>query len=186
MAVIARSHGVRVEVARFEEWEPAGRRFDLVVSGQAWHWVDPSIGPEKAADVLEPGGRLAVFWNRPRLQPGVRSHIADAYERIAPMLTVSSAVLGTVGAGRTQRDIAAIERSNRYETVKDFAFASDVTYSRDSYLDQLQTHSDHIQLPRAQLDQLLEAVGSIIDESGDHIIVRYETVLIEATRHQGG
>ena len=28
MADVARSHGLTVEVARVEEWEPAGRRFD--------------------------------------------------------------------------------------------------------------------------------------------------------------
>ena len=30
--------------------------FDLVVSASAWHWVDPEIGPAKAARVLRPGG----------------------------------------------------------------------------------------------------------------------------------
>lgn len=41
MAVVARRHGPDVEIARFEEWDPAGRTFDLVTSGQAWHWIDP-------------------------------------------------------------------------------------------------------------------------------------------------
>ncbi|TMD83661.1 MAG: class I SAM-dependent methyltransferase, partial [Chloroflexi bacterium] len=42
MVRVARSHGIQVEVSTFEAWEPAHRLFDLVVSGQAWHWVDPS------------------------------------------------------------------------------------------------------------------------------------------------
>ncbi len=42
---------------------PAIRVFDAVIAGQTWHWVDPVAGAAKAADVLRPGGRIAVFWN---------------------------------------------------------------------------------------------------------------------------
>jgi trans-aconitate methyltransferase len=41
MAEVARTHGVDVEVSGFEDWDAAGRRFDLLISAQAWHWVDP-------------------------------------------------------------------------------------------------------------------------------------------------
>jgi len=50
-------------VAKFEDWDPVGRTFDAVIAAQAWHWVDPVAGAAKAAAVLRPGGRLAVFWN---------------------------------------------------------------------------------------------------------------------------
>ena len=49
MADFARRTGVEVEVARFEAWESAGRAFDAVIAGQAWHWVDPVAGAAKAA-----------------------------------------------------------------------------------------------------------------------------------------
>src|SRR5436190_13512061 len=52
MAAFARASGVDdVEVATFEAWEPAGRTFDAVVAGTAWHWVDPAAGAAKAARV---------------------------------------------------------------------------------------------------------------------------------------
>ena len=41
MAGFARRTGLAVEVATFEEWDPAGRTFDTVIAGQARHWVDP-------------------------------------------------------------------------------------------------------------------------------------------------
>ena len=41
MAGFARRTGLAVEVAMFEEWDPAGRTFDTVIAGQARHWVDP-------------------------------------------------------------------------------------------------------------------------------------------------
>ncbi|MER6980061.1 class I SAM-dependent methyltransferase, partial [Streptomyces carpinensis] len=61
MADFARALGLRVEVATFEAWQPAGRTFDAVVAAQSWHWVDPVAGAVKAARVLRPGGRLAIF-----------------------------------------------------------------------------------------------------------------------------
>jgi SAM-dependent methyltransferase len=44
MAEAARRSGVGVEVAAFEAWEPAGRAFDAVIAGQAWHWGGPGRG----------------------------------------------------------------------------------------------------------------------------------------------
>ena len=55
-------------------------------------------------------------------------------------------------------------------------------YSRDQWLDQLGTHSDHIALESGQLATLLDAVGSAIDRLGGSIAVHYETQLISAQR----
>lgn len=57
MAAFAQRTGIEVEVATFEAWQAAGRNFDAVIAGQAWHWVDPVAGAAKAAQVLRPGGR---------------------------------------------------------------------------------------------------------------------------------
>lgn len=37
--------------------------FGLVVSAQAWHWVDPARAVPEVARVLRPGGRLGLSWN---------------------------------------------------------------------------------------------------------------------------
>ena len=50
-------------MAAFEAWDPAGRAFDAVIAGHAWHWVDPVAGAAKAVPALRLGGQLAVFWN---------------------------------------------------------------------------------------------------------------------------
>jgi SAM-dependent methyltransferase len=84
MADFARRSGVEVEVATFEAWDPAGRSFDTVVAGQAWHWVDPAAGAAKAAQVLRPGGRLAVFWNAFQPPPDLGEAFAEVYRRVLP------------------------------------------------------------------------------------------------------
>ena len=82
MAGLARRSGTEVEVVTFEAWDPAGREFDAVIAGQAWHWVDPVAGAAKAALALRPGGRLAVFWNAFQPPPDLAEAFARAYDRV--------------------------------------------------------------------------------------------------------
>jgi SAM-dependent methyltransferase len=60
LAEVARRKGAAVEVARFEEWEPAERRFAAVVSFTAWHWLDPETKVERAARALRDAGAQVV------------------------------------------------------------------------------------------------------------------------------
>ena len=46
--------------ARFEDALLPPERFQAVFSASAFHWVDPAVGWRKAADVLMPGGTLAL------------------------------------------------------------------------------------------------------------------------------
>lgn len=64
MAQVARSKGLTVELATFENWDPAGREFDLVVFGSSFHWVEPRQALRKVAAILRPGGVLVLMWNR--------------------------------------------------------------------------------------------------------------------------
>ncbi len=79
MAAIARSRGVAVEVAPFEDWDDDGRRFDLLTCGSAWHWVEPVRGVAKAAAVLRPGGTLARFWNYPVVPDATGERLERVY-----------------------------------------------------------------------------------------------------------
>ena len=46
--------------ARFEDARLPRERFRAVFSASAFHWVDPEVGWQRAADVLVPGGTLAL------------------------------------------------------------------------------------------------------------------------------
>ena len=86
MAAVARRHGLTVEEGMFEEWDPAGRRFDLLTSAQAWHWVNPERGAARAAQILRPGARIATFWNRGRPPDELGAALDETYARVAPNL----------------------------------------------------------------------------------------------------
>ena len=95
MAAFAAERGLAVEVARFEDWDPAGRRFDTLTAGMTWHWVDPTAGAEQAARVLRPGGRVALFWNAFQVPPQLAEKPS---RRSTPISCRSTRCSGTASA----------------------------------------------------------------------------------------
>ena len=181
MASVARGHGITVERGTFEEWDARGRRFDLIVSGQAWHWVDPDIGAAKAADALRGGGHLAAFWNGGRHDAATNAALEAVYNRVAPAIAGTTTSLRPVTADGVDR-FAAFQRSGRYSTVEARAYPWDAVYDRAGWLDYIATHSDHVRLPDAQRSALLDAVGDLIDAQGGTLTYHFSTVAIVATR----
>jgi SAM-dependent methyltransferase len=53
--------GVSVFVGRFEDY-PATDPVQLITSFNAWHWVDPGVAVDRVAELLAPGGSLALVW----------------------------------------------------------------------------------------------------------------------------
>ena len=79
MAQVAIDHGIRVEQATFEAWDPANRSFDLVVFAQSFHWVRPQPALTKVASILRPRGRLALLSNRITTLSPTRAQLDQAY-----------------------------------------------------------------------------------------------------------
>jgi SAM-dependent methyltransferase len=79
MAAVAQAKGIPVELATFEDWEPAGRRFDRVVFAASFHWVDPAVALPKIRGILNDGGKLALIWNRLRPTSPTRAEFETIY-----------------------------------------------------------------------------------------------------------
>ncbi|MGA7988164.1 MAG: class I SAM-dependent methyltransferase [Candidatus Dormiibacterota bacterium] len=181
MAAIARSHGVTVEDATFEAWDPRNRLFDLVMSGQAWHWVEPVAGAAKAAAVLRPGGHLAVFWNRGRNDPDIGTALDAVYERLAPSLATPAKDLRP-GMRATDERAEVIRQSAQFSDIQTRTFDWDTSYDRVEWIDFISSHSDHVVLPDARRAALLEAIGDVIEDFGGAVTYHFSTLLFFAIR----
>jgi len=184
MAAFARRGGIDVEVAKFEDWEPGGRRFDAVVAGQAWHWVDPVAGPAKVARVLRPGGLLAVFAHVFQPPAVVAEAFAAACRRVLP---------GSPFAGETRPaaeiyDVMftgfadAIAKADGLGAPDRWRFAWERTYTRDEWLDFLPTTGGLTLLPADALAEVLAEVGAAIDGLGGSFVLPYTTQAVVAVR----
>jgi len=181
MAVVARRRGVDVVLAPFESFSPPAELFDVVASAQAWHWIDQSIGPTRAADALRPGGRLALISNGYE-RPGLREELDAVYRQHAPELVVETFVLGRAARTLGQAHGGPIEDCGRFGPIEERSFLWEHTYTRDEWLDQLPTHSDHRTLPPDVLGTLLEHIGEVIDANGGTLTIGHSTELLLAVR----
>jgi len=187
MAELARRSGVDVEVATFEEWDPAGRAFDAVVAGTAWHWVDPVAGAAKAALVLRPGGLLAPFHHVFESPPAVTRALAEIYRQVAPdspfqlrgdqarpVVDLYQPMFAKIADG--------IRQAGGFTEPEQWRFDWERTYTTGQWLDQMPTHGALTQLPPDKLAQVLDHVGAAIDAMGGSITMPYTTVAVTATR----
>jgi len=168
MASLARRRGLAVEAAPFERWDDAGRRFDLVVCGNAWHWIDPAAGAAKVAAVLRPGGTFVRFWSFDVLDDAVVEALRAPYREHAPDANLY---------GQVPRDRPYVDP---FESHPDFAAVETRTYRWDRTLaarewaELMATVSDHQRLGPERLAALhrgvrlaIEALGGVVHSRGE-------------------
>jgi transposase InsO family protein len=185
MAEFARRHGVEVEVATFEAWQPAGRVFDTVIAEQAWHWVDAVAGAARAAQALRPGGRLAVLWHVFHLPPDVADALIAAHQRVASDSPFDlQAAKNPMDAYQVMCANAAdgIRQAGQFSAPEQWRFGWQRNYSRDEWLDQIPTTGPFTQLEPDKLAQVLDAVGAAIDDLGGSFTMPCTTVTVTAAR----
>jgi ubiquinone/menaquinone biosynthesis C-methylase UbiE len=168
--------------ASFEEWEPGGETFDLLVSATAFHWIPPEIGFPKAARVLGDSGHIALFWNmHPRPFTGFFEEVQEVYRRVVPEW----------GDPRDEPSTEEVIRERRYQidgsglfgevAVKRYPWSR--IYDRDQYLRLLNTYSDHGGLAEPRRRTLFEGIGAVIEDMyGGEITRPYLSVLYIARK----
>jgi SAM-dependent methyltransferase len=185
MAEFARQTGLDVEVATFEAWDAGRRRFDAVISGTAWHWIDPVAGAAKSAQVLRPGGRLAPFWHVFEPPPEISDAFARVYQQVVPDSLFDFSSKRTALEGYQPlltRAADGIRRAGGFGEPEQWSFEWQRTYDRDEWLDQVPTSGAMTRLRPEQTKAVLTAVGAAIDALGGTVTTTYTTVVVTATR----
>jgi SAM-dependent methyltransferase len=170
MATVARDKGIAVEIATFEDWEPAGRRFDLVTFAASFHWVDPTVALPKVATVLTSTGRLALLWNRLRATRPLDIDVDDVFgdyvnvEAMADRLGTDAVVDALTAAG-FESTVAEYPRTLRFSLAQ--------------WLELLFTYSIFITLAPAAADELRHR---LTDRIGDaELTLQGDSLAIVAT-----
>jgi SAM-dependent methyltransferase len=185
MAELARQGGTETEVAKFEDWDPAGRTFDAVIAAQAWHWVDPVAGVAKAAAVLRPGGRLAVFWNAFDPPKDLREAFAEVFRRVLPDSPFGGFwARPAVDAYRVGSDRVAemTRQAGTFGEPEEWLSHWDRPYTRDEWLDLVPTTGGFTRHPEAIQQQLLDGLGAAVDAAGGAFTMSYTTIAATAAR----
>lgn len=160
MAAIARGHGVDVEVGAFEDWDPRGRRFDLIVASDSWHWIDPERGWRKIGEAIAPGGTVVRVWNQFDVGP-LRADFDAIYARVAPE------VAPVVPNERSADDPRSENRTYRWPA----------TYSAEDYVALAGTYSMSLMLEPDRRAQLAAELHAAITAAGGVVRGEYRTIV---------
>jgi len=173
-------HDVTVEQTTFETWPIAGS-FDLVMSAQAFHWIDPSVRYAKPAAILGPGSTLAVIRNeKAAFERGLHDELDAAYARWHPR---SSDRPADDGVDAMQRDLVAeIDASGLFGAVEVLRYPWTATYPTARYLDLLDTYSDHALLAPEHRTPLYQAIAEVLEPRGGVLEVPYVALAFVARR----
>lgn len=174
-ARLASYRGWRVDVADFERWVPRDGDVpvDLVVSAQAWHWVEPDVRLAKGLSLLRPGGWLALVWNRPDADPSpLRQELDAVYAELAPGVP-------TDGPGSTgRRGPRELAEGGELADAPRRTYPWSHPYTPAEWTELLRTQSDHRLLPGSQLERLLASVAATIDSHGGVYVHPYVSLLV--------
>ncbi len=71
--------GVCFKTASFEEFAAPEGSFDLIISGTAFHWIDPEVKFSKSLRLLRPGGWLALLTTSERYDDPFGAALRDMW-----------------------------------------------------------------------------------------------------------
>jgi SAM-dependent methyltransferase len=167
MAAVAQSKGIPVELATFEEWEPAGREFDLVVFAASFHWVDPAVALPKIRGILNDGGKLALIWNRLRPTNPTRADFEAIYRDYMDVETHR-------GDGNPDEVVDMIAAAGFSVTQR--RYPHDLHYSAQQWVDIAFTFSNQLILAADKATdlraRLIERIGSVgVSVGGDAVAI---------------
>ncbi len=173
---------VDVVEASFETWPGQKASFDLVLSAQAFHWIEPDYGCKKAAAVLKPGGAIALVWNLtvPQDTP-LHQAIRPIYKAYFPKSPTDARNIALVDKAENCKN--ALSRCDGFADMRVYRHRWDKVYTGENYLKLLHTYSTHRTLPEPSKSAFFKAITHEIEQAGGFVHQQYETLLLIASRN---
>jgi SAM-dependent methyltransferase len=199
-ANLGRFPNVSVIEAAFEDVHEDPASYDAIVAATSFHWVDPEVGLPKAAELLRPGGALALLSNS-HAAGGTQDQISEEarrlHQRLAPQLggwqfPAPEAIArnacggGDIGAvwNRVDRkfsDSPSVDHLFDAPTVCVYPWLA--SYSSEYYAAMLSTQAPYALLDPGSRDAVLDAMANLVTERlGGTVTKQYVTVLAVTPR----
>jgi len=168
---------VRVVPCAFEAWQDTAGSYDVFLSAQAFHWVEPHYGLTRATELLKTRGTIALVWTLDRSQESAfwqaTQPIYDTYN------PVSSSARPQTGH---ETYAEALHTSVKFVGVHEVRHAWTKRYSGEEYLKLLWTFSDHRAMPEPNRSRFFEDIERVIARMGGEVIRSYETLALLAKK----
>lgn len=167
------------EHSKFEDFK-SNHLFDVIISAQAFHWIEPESGLQKVHELLKPEGQLILIWNLDTRSEDTQFWQATEplYEKYSPVDRSPNTRLGLKAEDYYQYLI----QSPLFHQVTHQLFPWQITYSKSHYLNLIGTYSDHYTLPEPEKTQFFSEMAQVIDDFDGEVQRFYDTLLITAKK----
>jgi trans-aconitate methyltransferase len=168
---------VKIETAAFEDWQ-SKEKFDLLLSAQAFHWIETDVGVRKATEFLNESGAIALVWNLDVSQDTDFYKAATLlYEKYVP--DQPNRPSPQKGFERFKR---ALSESADFQGLVERNVTREIMYSRENFLKLRNTFSNYLALSAETRAEFNRELSKLIDSHGGSVLHIYKTVLLFAKR----
>jgi SAM-dependent methyltransferase len=174
---------VQFAVGAFEQLPLPAGAYDLLVSAQAFHWVDLTVGLPKALRVLAAGGMLALFWNFTHYDADpLLQRIRDVCLRHVPTLAGWPDASEVRFTEFTDFWLTALREAGGFSVITSSIIMTTLEYSHERFQQLLATYSwVQSQSPAVQAG-LFRDLRAVLCAAPDPLTLPTRTLLILATR----
>lgn len=190
-----------VDVARFDEWT-ADRAYDMLFSATAYHWVPADVRWRLAADVVKPGGVLALTTNRTVAGGGFHELYrasAELHRKLAPEVDFGlspEAKALTEEIARDTSDIGAVlaaaEPKAGPSRAGDLFAPPEVSFHRweqdydaEDAAALLSTYSLYLRVPEERRTALLHGIADLVRTEFGGVVTRHYLAVLAVTTARG-
>jgi SAM-dependent methyltransferase len=168
---------VNIVTTAFEEWQ-SSEKFDLLLSAQAFHWIDTEVGIRKAAEVLDESGSIALVWNFDVSQD------TDLYKAVIPLYEkyVPDDPSRPTPEKGFESFKKALSESIDFQGLVERSVTREIMYSKENFLKLRNTFSNHLALSPETRAEFNQELSKLIDSHGGGVLHIYKTVLLFAKR----
>ncbi len=172
---------LKISIADFEQL-PLSERFDTVFSATAYHWISPRAQTDRPAEVLKPGGLIAVVDLIQVASPADRGFFAavqpiyDKYGQADPGFSPST----HEGADPPMRTL--LEGDQRYLDVSVLRWNWDQTYTAARYRKLMLSYSGTQMMSAHDQLSLLDDIESFIEQHFEGQVTRPLVVTLTTAR----
>lgn len=173
---------VTIEVGNFESVPIQARRYDVVMSATAYHWIRQPIGFQRVAAALRSGGYFVEFRHH---------HVWSAESE--PFYNETQEVYLNYGPGDPSDhrlplpdEVETLEQqivdTGLFEPPAIRRYRQDIVHTPESYVDLLLTFSDHIAQSEPHKTQLLDGLADIIRSLPKQQAIKTHLIVLHVAR----
>ena len=167
---------VQVVTTTFEGWEGL-EKFDLLVSAQAFHWIQTEVGLAKALEHLNGSGAIALVWTLDESNTAFQEASTPTYQKYVP----EQPGRPTPKEGH-QRYRSGLLSHPGFEQISERAVRWNQHYTKEDYLKLHDTYSNQRALSESVRSSFKHELSNLIDQYVGAVERHYRTVLLVARR----